>query len=124
MALSTESSLAEFGSRFGQGGGQKYVVIDGAASDTRTIVAAVTGLKIRVLAMWIRQETGAAASWEFRSGSTVLSGENLGGIGPIDVQLVLPFSEVGWFETAAGVALTCVIGDGAIAGNIVYQEVP
>ena len=124
MALSTESSLAEFGSRFGQGGGQKYAVIVAAGEDTFTIVAAVTGMKIRVLSMWIRQETGAAASWVFKSGSTAISGANLGGVGPILPQLVLPFSEVGWFETTAGVALTCLVGDGAIAGNIVYQEVP
>ena len=114
---STFPSLGyEHGSR-----GQKYAKIISAAGDTRLLVAAVTGAKIRVLALALEQEPDAAATFQFLSGSTAISGEFL--TISSRIYFVLPFSPAGWFETASSEALNVVVAGTALGGCLVYDEI-
>lgn len=78
----------------------KRAIIDGATSGDNTLVAAVTGKRIRVLALFSIM-TGTAVTIRFESGAggTALTGQmqpTQGG------GFVLPYNPLGWFETAAG----------------------
>ena len=85
-----------------------------------TVIAAVTGKKLRVLALAVVCGS-PASSVLFQSGTandktpTLTPGANGG--------FVLPFNPVGWFETNAGEALTLTTGAGSQTGTIVvYVE--
>lgn len=100
----------------------RFATFSGAlgAGGTQTLVAAVTGKKIRVLAMTIG--TSAAANvFELKSGAggtKVFEAQ-----ANITVGFTLPFSAVGWFETAAGALLQLVDVAGSTARvNLVYVE--
>jgi hypothetical protein len=76
------------------------VSVTSASSGSNAIVAAVAGVRYRVLAAVA--VTTLANSTKFLSGTTDISATfPLGANGG----LVLPFNEHGWFETAAGEAL-------------------
>lgn len=100
----------------------KRAVIDAATSGDNTLVAAVTGKKIRVLSC-ILVMTGTAITIRFESGAsgTALTGQmqpTQGG------GFVLPFNPVGWFETAASTLLNLELGGAQSAdGVLVYTEV-
>ena len=100
----------------------KFAIIDAAASNNNTLVAAVTGKKIRVLALFVTM-TGTAVTIRFESGAdgTALTGQ----MGPTAGQtIVLPFSPVGWFETAAATLLNMELsGAQSVDGALVYVEV-
>jgi len=87
-----------------------------AASQTASsLVAAVTGKKIRVVALAM-VTGGTATDVTFNSASTAISplfanGANGGA--------VLPFNPVGWFETVAGEALTVTTGAGSTTGFLI-----
>ena len=73
----------------------KRAAIDAASSGNNTQVAAVTGKKIRVLAVFLTM-TGTAVTIRFEDGAdgTALTGQ----LGPAAGQtIVLPFNPVGWF---------------------------
>jgi hypothetical protein len=99
----------------------KRAILNQAASGTQqTVVAAVTGKRIRVLAL--AMVAGASATnATFLSNSTTISplfanGANGGA--------VLPVNEHGWFETAEGEALKITTSSGATTGVLVtYLEV-
>ena len=105
--------------------GAKFARDDIAASQTDdVVVAAVAGRKIRVHAVFLM--CGATATTtRFRSkpggAGTDISclfqpGANGGA--------VLPFNEVGWFETVIGEGLAASTGAGSATGyQIVYTEV-
>jgi hypothetical protein len=99
----------------------KFGVIDVASSGDNTVVAAVTGKKIRVIALFLVAAGAVVARWESGASGTALTGQMTfaanGG-------KVLPYSEAGWFETAAGQLLNLELG-GAVSvdGGIVYQYV-
>lgn len=100
----------------------KFAIIDGATSGDNTIVAAVTGKKIRVLAMMaIMTGTGVTIRFESGAGGTALTGQmqpTQGG------GFVLPFNPVGWFQTAAGSLLNMELsGAQSVDGCLVYIEV-
>ena len=101
--------------------GQKYAKISIAAGVTDgPLVPAVTGMKIRVLALAATQTADGAATMEFNSASTPLTGE----IASVtQTSLVMPFSPAGWFETAAGEALTLTTAAIGVYGCLVYDEV-
>ena len=98
----------------------KYVNLTVSAD----IVAAVTGKKIKVLALFIDEEAQVADV--VLTVKTSSNGATLGQYSGFDLQgRVLPFSRVGWLETVAGDALY-----GTVAGtapnlniNVVYVEV-
>lgn len=97
----------------------KFAIIDGASTDN-TVVAAVVGKKIRVLA-YVLVVTGAAtARWESGAGGTALSGQmSLAANGGVSA----PFNPAGWFETAAGSLLNLELSANGADGHVVYQEI-
>jgi hypothetical protein len=100
----------------------KYAVVAAASSGNNTLVAAVAGKKLRVVAGHLTM-TGAAVTIRFESGAdgTALTGL----MTPLQgTSIALPFCPVGHFETAAGVLLNLELGGAqAVAGWVVYVEV-
>ena len=99
----------------------KRAAIDAASSGDNTLVAAVTGKKIRVLALAITM-TGTAVTIRFEDGAggTALTGQ----MQPTQRQTVtLPFNPVGWFETSAATLLNLELGGAqSVDGALVYIE--
>ena len=99
----------------------KAALINAAAAADREAVAAVSGKKIAVHGYVVMTDaTGGTFRWESAAGGTALSGVF---ILPAGGKLILPFSEVAWFTTAAGAALSMEVGAGAIDGHLIYSEV-
>lgn len=100
----------------------KFAVVDAASSGDNTIVAAVTGKRIRVLAGSLTM-TGTLVTIRFESGAggTALTGQ----MQPLAGHTItLPFSPVGHFQTAAGELLNMELGGAqSVDGWIVYVEV-
>ncbi len=99
----------------------KYAVIDHAGSGDNTVVVAVTGKKIRVLALFL--VTGAAVTVRFESGAggTALTGQMVLAVNSV---LAVPFNPEGWFETAAGALLNLELSAAvSVDGALAYQEV-
>lgn len=91
-----------------------------AAQTESSLVAAVTGKHIRVLA-YIVQCGSSATTVVFNSDSSAITPTfaNAANGGA-----VVGFNPVGWFETNAGEALTVTTGSGATTGVLVrYVEV-
>ena len=100
----------------------QYAVIAAAGSGDNTLVAAVTGKKIRVLSA-VLVASGGANTVRFESGA---AGTALSGLMDLaaDGQLVLPLNGFGWLETAAAVLLNLELSDATlVAGVLVYEEV-
>ncbi|MAH47362.1 hypothetical protein CMI37_16170 [Candidatus Pacearchaeota archaeon] len=121
MVSSTTSILSELGNSTFSGGGHKYAVLNAAADGTREVVAAVTGSKIRVLALVADQQADAAATMQFKSATTAIMGELVSA--NTKMLVVLPFSSAGWFETSAGEALQVTTAGTDVTGCLVYDEV-
>jgi len=102
-------------------GTPKFAFANIAASQTASsLVAAVTGKKIRVLSVYA-VAGGTATNLTFNSASSAISAlfANAANGGE-----VLPFSPIGWFETVAAEALTVTTGAGSTTGiGVVYVEV-
>jgi hypothetical protein len=100
----------------------KRAAIDAATSGDNTLVAAVTGKKIRVLACLITM-TGTAVTIRFESGAggTALTGQMTPAQGQ---SFVLPYNPHGWCETAAGSLLNLELGGAQSADGVLnYIEV-
>lgn len=100
----------------------KRAVIAAASSGDNTLVAAVTGRKIRVLSLAL-VASGGAVSVRLESGA---SGTALTGVMDIadNGQLILPHNPLGWVETAAAALLNLELsGAIAVAGCLTYVEV-
>ena len=97
----------------------KFKVIDCASTDN-TIIAAVTGKKLRVLA-YVLVVTGAAtARFESATAGTALTGQmSLAANGGI----AAPFNPAGWFETVAGELLNLELSANGADGHLIYQEI-
>ena len=99
----------------------KHAAIDAASSGNNTLVAAVSGKKIRVLALFITM-TGTLVTIRFEDGAggTALTGQ----MGPTAGQpIVLPFSPVGWFETSDATLLNMELsGAQSVDGALTYIE--
>lgn len=99
----------------------KFAIIDHATSGNNTLVAAVAGKKIRVLAVGMIAAGAVLARFESAADGTALSGQmNLAANG----QFTLPYNPGGWFETVAGQLLNLELG-GAVSvdGCLTYVEV-
>jgi len=99
----------------------KFAIIDAATSGDNTLVAAVAGAKIRVLAYVLVASAAVTVRFEDGAGGTALSGQmQLAANGGA----VAPFSPVGWFETTANTLLNLELS-GAISvdGHLIYVEV-
>jgi hypothetical protein len=102
----------------------KFKPISVSASGGTPLITAVSGKKLRVIALYY--DVAAAVNVKFQTH---------GGGSPVDLTgnsvwdaagkgMVLPFSPVGWFETVAGEALDIFLsGAFAVAGVVVYIEV-
>jgi regulator of RNase E activity RraA len=108
--------------QFSLGVATKFAVVDAASSGDNTLVAAVTGKKIRVLAGMLTM-TGTAVTVRFESGAggTALTGQMTPTQGST---ITLPYCPVGHFETAAAALLNLELGGAqSVDGYIVYCEV-
>lgn len=99
----------------------KFAIIDAATSGDNTLVAAVTGKKIRVLSLMMIASGVVSARFESGAGGTALSGQ---------MQLIaqagftLPQSSTGWFETAVGALLNLELSAAiSVDGLLTYIEV-
>lgn len=99
----------------------KFKIIDGASSGDNTLVAAVTDKKIRVLSLFLVTAGAVTVRFESGAGGTALTGQmNIAASGGF----VLPFSPVGWMETATSTLLNMELsGATSCDGALVYVEV-
>lgn len=99
----------------------KFVPISASSSGNNTILAAVTSKKIRVLGMYIT--SNGTVNAKFQSGA---GGTDLTGLGYLiaNAGWVLPYSPIGWFETASNTLLNLNLSAAiAVGGVLVYVEV-
>lgn len=99
----------------------KFAAISASGSGNNTLVAAVTGKKIRVLALALIANAAVNAKLQSGAGGTDITGlfycAGNGG-------LVLPYNKVGWCQTAAATLLNLNLsGAVAVGGCLVYVEV-
>ena len=100
----------------------KFAAIDAASSGDNTLVAAVTGKKIRVLSVFYVVANTVTTRFESGAGGTALTGQMVHA--SAGDTLVLPFSPCGWFETAAGSLLNLELsGAVSVDGCLAYIEV-
>lgn len=99
----------------------KYAVISAASLGDNTVVAAVTGKKIRILSAVLIAASAVAVRFESGAGGTAISGVmSLGANGGYTI----PFSEAGWGETAAATLLNLELSAAVqVSGMLVYAEV-
>lgn len=99
----------------------KFAKIDAATSGNNTIVAAVTGKKIRVLQVFLVAAGTVTTRFESGADGTALTGQmNL----IANTGYSLPFSPVGLFETVAGDLLNLELSSAdSVDGSLVYVEV-
>lgn len=99
----------------------KYAAIDHATSGDNTLVEAVAGKRLRVVALFLVSAGTVTTRFESGAGGTALTGQvtlaaNTG--------FSLPFNPVGWFQTAKGSLLNLELsGAVSVDGCLVYQEV-
>jgi hypothetical protein len=100
----------------------KFAAISASTSGDNTIVAAVTGKKIRVLAYNLMGAGAVNARFQTAAAGAYLTG--LKYIAAAGGGISAAFNPVGWFETAAGDLLNLELsGAVAVGGEIVYVEV-
>lgn len=100
----------------------KYAVINASASGSNTVVAAVTGKRIRVLSYVMIAAGDVTVTW--RSASTAISGPMAlatnGGAAPGSGQMA-PVGLFGQFQTEAGEALNMNLSAAvAVGGHLTY----
>lgn len=103
----------------------KFAKIDASSSGSNTIVAAVTGKKIRVLSYVIIAAGAVTAKWQ--SATTDISGGMAlaanGGAAP-SVSVLSPGGTFGVLQTEPGEALNLNLsGAVSVGGHLVYIEV-
>lgn len=96
-----------------------YAVIDHATSGNNTLVTAVAGKKIRVLA-YVAVGAGAVnARFESAAGGDALTGVMT--LAAAGSSIAAPFNPLGWFETAAGALLNLELsGAVSVDGHLTY----
>ena len=119
MVSSTTSALDQLQNSVFAGSGQKFASIDQGSAGTTSIVAAVTGYRIRILAA-VFTGVGSSITVALKSASTQLTGEIAGATA---LNVILPYNPAGWVQTEAGEAFQITSTNGAINGCIVYDEV-
>lgn len=106
--------------KFAASGPVKRAVISTATGDT-TLVAAVAGKTLRVLAVVIVPASAVTIRFESGTGGTALTGQMSIAANAL---FTLPFNPAGWCETAAAALLNLEqSGTVALAGVLLYQEI-
>lgn len=98
----------------------KTATIAASTSGNNTIVAALTGRKIRVVAMFATCAGTVNFKWQSGAGGTDLTGLTYG---VANSGLVLPYNPEGWFETSAGSLLNLNLSAAIAVGGMVQYEV-
>jgi hypothetical protein len=101
----------------------KRAAVSTAALGDNTLVAAVTGKRIKVLALVLCAAAAVDVRLESGAGGTALTGVMSLAAG--DLRLVWPLAVPGyhWVETAAGALLNMELGGAVqVSGCIVYYE--
>lgn len=99
----------------------KYAVIDHASSGNNTLVAAVTGKKIRVLALSMVSAGTVTARLESAADGTAMSGQMTMAV---NTTVTWPFNPAGWCETVVSELLNLELSTGvSVDGTLVYVEV-
>jgi len=103
----------------------KFAPIAAATSGNNTLIAAVSGKKIRVLSIMAVISAATNIYFTSNTGGTVIFGGSTNKINlTANEGFVLPFSPVGWFETVAGEALVVNLsGANSFSGGLIYLEV-
>lgn len=103
----------------------KFAAIAAATNGNNTLLAAVTNKKIRVLQMMVMAAGTVNMYITSGAGGTVIFGGSTQKINLVaSTGFVLPYSPVGWFETAASTLLNANLSAAvAISGGFVYVEV-
>lgn len=103
----------------------KFAAIAAASSGNNTLLAAVTGKKIRVLQMMLMAAGTVNVYITSGAGGTVIFGGSTNKINLVaSTGFVLPYSPVGWFETASATLLNINLSAAiAVSGGFVYVEV-
>jgi hypothetical protein len=99
-------------------GGPQFAPIAVSANGATTVVAAVAGKVIRVLAYHWVGASAVGVKWQSHAGPTDLTGV----VNPAaNGGEVLPFSPIGWFQTLVGEALDINLSVGVVVGgSLVY----
>ena len=97
-------------------------VINATADGANTVVSAQTGKKIRVLGYVLNVNAAGTVQWKTGASANLSGAMEFPDGGGATANLCDPLSEVFWFETVAGEALTitCAVGVDAL-GHVVYQ---
>lgn len=99
----------------------KRAAISGATSGDNTLVAAVSGKKIRVISMFLITAGAVDIRFEDGAGGTALTGVMSF---PANGGIALDDNETGWFETSAATLLNMELGAAVqVSGAITYVEV-
>ena len=99
----------------------QYAKIDAATLGDNTLVAAVTGNKIRVLAFLMVGAGTVTARFESGAGGTALTGQMTLAVNTV---VPAPFNPEGWFETAAGALLNLELSAAvSVDGCLAYVEI-
>ena len=100
----------------------QFAIIDAATLGDNTLVAAVTGKRIRVLSLYLVASGGAITiRFESGAGGTALSGQMAFLANGV---LSLPYNPAGWFQTAAAVLLNLELSAAtSVDGGLTYVEV-
>lgn len=100
----------------------QYAVVQAATGGDNTLVAAVTGKRIRVHSL-VLVATGGANNARLESGASGTAMTGIMGLGA-NGQLVLPHSAAGWCQTAAAALLNLELSAAtAVAGLLGYSLV-
>jgi len=99
----------------------KNAAISGATLGNNTLVAAATGKKIRVHSLFIVSAGATTVRFESGAGGDALTGVMTFAAG---MSMVLPFSELGWFETDQGELLNMELSAAIqVSGFVQYSEI-
>lgn len=96
--------------------------VSAASSGDNTLVAAVTGKKIKVLSLVLVAASAVTVALESGASGTALTGD-MSLVANGDLKVVFPLAEVGyhWVETAAGALLNLELGGAVqVSGMLVY----
>ncbi len=100
----------------------KSVSVTLAVGNNQTVIAAVTGKRVRVMGYKTQSTTGVQGAYVLKDGS---GGTTLdGGFAPplAGLPFLIPVQEEGYFETTDGVGLFADVVTGPITIQVFYKE--